>query len=80
MTTTASRRRSFWALEDYEDLFPHYQKYRTSTKFLETATSTAEGHISGFYELMSDFIGPFFGMMGRGDWIEALNMERSRNL
>ena len=63
------------ALEDYEDLFPHYQKYRTSTKFLETATSTAEGHISGFYELMSDFIGPFFGMMGRGDWIEALNMD-----
>lgn len=63
------------ALEDYEDLFPHYQKYRTSTKFLETATSTAEGHISGFYELMSDFIGPFFGMMGRGDWIEALGMD-----
>ena len=63
------------ALEDYEDLFPHYQKYRTSTKFLETATSTSEGHISGFYELMSDFIGPFFGMMGRGDWIEELGMD-----
>ena len=63
------------ALEDYEDLFPHYQHYRTSTKFLETATATTEGHISGFYELMSDFIGPFFGMMGRGDWIEELGME-----
>jgi putative aldouronate transport system substrate-binding protein len=62
------------ALEDYEDLFPHYQKYRTSTNFLETATTTAEGHVSGFYELMSDFIGPFFGMMGRGDWIEELGM------
>lgn len=62
------------ALEDYTDLFPNYQKYRTSTKFLETATTTAEGHISGFYELMSDFIGPFFGMMGRGDWIEELGM------
>ena len=24
---------------------------------------------------MSDFIGPFFGMMGRGDWIEALGMD-----
>ena len=23
---------------------------------------------------MSDFIGPFFGMMGRGDWIEALGL------
>ena len=63
------------ALEDYVDLFPNYQKYRTSSKFLETATTTSEGHISGFYELMSDFIGPFFGMMGRGDWIEELGME-----
>lgn len=62
-------------LEDYADLFPNYQKYRTSTKFLETATTTSEGHISGFYELMSDFIGPFFGMMGRGDWIEELGMD-----
>lgn len=62
------------ALEDYTDLFPNYQKYRTSSKFLQTATTTAEGHISGFYELMSDFIGPFFGMMGRGDWIEELGM------
>ncbi len=62
------------ALEDYVDLFPHYQAYRTSSKFLETATVTSEGHISGFYELMSDFIGPFFGMMGRGDWIEELGM------
>ena len=62
------------ALEDYEDLFPHYQKYRTSTKFLETATTTAEGHISGFYNMMSDFIGPFFGMMGRGDWIEEIGL------
>lgn len=61
-------------LEDYEDLFPHYQKYRTSTRFLETATTTAEGHIAGFYNMMSDFIGPFFGMMGRGDWIEELGM------
>lgn len=61
-------------LEDYADLFPHYQKYRTSTKFLEAATTTSEGHISGFYELMSDFIGPFFGMMGRGDWIDELGM------
>lgn len=63
------------ALEDYADLFPHYQKYRTSSKFLETATVTSEGHISGFYELMSDFIGPFFGMMGRGDWIDELGMD-----
>lgn len=62
------------ALEDYEDLFPHYQKYRTSTRFLETATTTAEGHISGFYNMMSDFIGPFFGMMGRGDWIEEIGL------
>ena len=62
-------------LEDYVDLFPHYQHYRTSSKFLETATMTSEGHISGFYELMSDFIGPFFGMMGRGDWIDELDME-----
>lgn len=61
-------------LEDYVDLFPHYQKYRTSTNFLETATTTPEGHISGFYELMSDFIGPFFGMMGRGDWIEEIGL------
>ena len=62
------------ALEEYEDLFPHYQKYRTSTTFLTTATTTPEGHISGFYELMSDFIGPFFGMMGRGDWIEEIGL------
>lgn len=61
-------------LEDYVDLFPHYQKYRTSTRFLETATVTPEGHIAGFYDLMSDFIGPFFGMMGRGDWIDELGM------
>lgn len=61
-------------LEDYVDLFPHYQKYRTSTRFLETATTTPEGHISGFYEMMSDFIGPFFGMMGRGDWIDELGL------
>ena len=63
------------ALEDYEDLFPYYTKYRTSTPFLTTATQTAEGHISGFYELMSDFIGPFFGMMGRGDWLEKLDLD-----
>ena len=63
------------ALEDYEDLFPYYTKYRTSTKFLENATVTAEGHIGGFYELMSDFIGPFFGMMGRQDWLDDLGMD-----
>ena len=28
------------ALEDYEDLFPYYTKYRTSTKFLTNATLT----------------------------------------
>ncbi len=61
-------------LEDYEDLFPHYQKYRTSTPFLATATTTAEGHISGFYNMMGDFIGPFFGLMGRGDWIEEIGL------
>ncbi len=63
------------ALEDYVDLYPHYEYYRTSSKFLESATVTQEGHITGFYELMSDFIGPFFGMMARGDWMEDLNIE-----
>ncbi len=62
-------------LEDYEDLFPYYTKYRTSTRFLSKATVTAEGHIGGFYELMSDFIGPFFGMIGRQDWLDNLGME-----
>jgi putative aldouronate transport system substrate-binding protein len=63
------------ALEDYADLFPHYEHYRTSSRFLESATTTQEGHIAGFYELMSDFIGPFFGMMARGDWMEDLGIE-----
>ena len=62
-------------LEDYEDLFPYYTKYRTSTRFLTKATVTSEGHIAGFYELMSDFIGPFFGMIGRQDWLDNLGME-----
>lgn len=65
------------ALEDYTDLFPNYQKYRTSTKFLETATTTAEGHITGFYELMSDFIGPFFGMITRGDWLDEMGLKNT---
>lgn len=65
------------ALEDYADLFPNYQKYRTSTKFLETATTTAEGHITGFYELMSDFIGPFFGMITRGDWLDEMGLKNT---
>lgn len=64
-------------LEDYVDLFPNYNKYRTSTTFLETATTTAEGHISGFYELMSDFIGPFFGMIARGDWLDEMNLKNT---
>ena len=62
-------------LEDYEDLFPYYTKYRTSTRFLSKATVTSEGHIGGFYELMSDFIGPFFGMIGRQDWLDNLGLE-----
>lgn len=64
-------------LEDYVDLFPNYNKYRTSTTFLETATTTAEGHISGFYELMSDFIGPFFGMITRGDWLDEMGLKNT---
>lgn len=64
-------------LEDYVDLFPNYNKYRTSTNFLETATTTAEGHISGFYELMSDFIGPFFGMITRGDWLDEMGLKNT---
>ena len=72
---TAIEEEIILALEDYEDLFPYYTKYRTSTKFLTNATVTAEGHIGGFYELMSDFIGPFFGMMGRQDWLDDLGMD-----
>ena len=64
-------------LEDYVDLFPNYNKYRTSTKFLETATTTSDGHISGFYELMSDFIGPFFGMITRGDWLDEMGLKNT---
>ncbi len=55
---------------------PNYNYYRTQTKFLEAATRTVGGHITSFYELFSDFIGPFFGAFIRQDWLDDLGLEK----
>lgn len=55
---------------------PNYNYYRTQTKFLDAATKTVGGHITSFYELFSDFIGPFFGIFIRQDWLDDLGLEK----
>ena len=55
---------------------PNYNYYRTQTKFLDAATKTVGGNIASFYELFSDFLGPFFGAFIRQDWLDDLGLEK----